>query len=147
MISALHIAPCGMNCSLCLAFQREKNKCSGCNAKDGSKVNHCNVCKIKNCTEHSNAKTEYCYSCGKFPCKRMKQLDKRYRTKYGMSMIKNLRTIEAHGIKSFAEMETKKWTCRKCGSLLCVHRDSCQHCGSTNKVLARELIKLNKTKI
>ena len=136
-----------MNCALCLGFQREKNRCSGCNAKEGNKVNYCYVCKIKHCTEHNHTESDFCYSCDKFPCKRIKQLDRRYRTKYGMSMIQNLRIIDSHGINYFADKQTKKWTCRKCGSLLSVHRDVCRNCGSTNKVLARELIKLEKAKV
>jgi len=136
-----------MNCALCLGFQRVKNRCSGCNAKNKNKVNHCYVCKIKNCTELVHTESGFCYSCSKFPCNLIKHLDKRYRTKYGMSMVQNLRMIEERGIKYFADKERKKWTCRKCGSLLSVHRDVCQNCGSTNKVLARELIKLEKAKV
>lgn len=30
------IAPCGMNCQLCYAFQREKNKCPGCLGDENS---------------------------------------------------------------------------------------------------------------
>lgn len=28
------IAPCGMNCSICMAYLREKNKCPGCRGND-----------------------------------------------------------------------------------------------------------------
>jgi hypothetical protein len=46
-------------------------------------------------------------------------LDKRYRTKYGMSMIENLEFIDKKGIRKFLKNEEGKWT-RK-GKTLCVH--------------------------
>ena len=126
------IAPCGMNCSLCAAYQRVKNKCMGCNAHGQHKANHCAVCGIKNCEELLRAKSHFCYSCGKFPCKRIRQMDIRYRTKYGMSMIQNLQTIQERGIHTFMAMEKRKWTCHQCGSFLCVHWGQCLQCGNRN---------------
>ncbi|MEI6748005.1 MAG: DUF3795 domain-containing protein [Bacteroidales bacterium] len=128
--SFINVAPCGMNCSLCLANQRTKNTCAGCNALAGIKVNHCSTCSIRNCEELPE--TGFCYSCKKFPCKRIKHLDKRYWTNYGMSMISNLQMIETTGIDEFNKREKEKWTCSKCGSLLCVHRPVCLKCGNKN---------------
>jgi hypothetical protein len=134
----LQIAPCGMNCSLCIAYQRAKNKCSGCNGPDENKPKSCTVCHIKQCEELLHTQSGFCFSCGKFPCKRLKQLDTRYRTKYGMSMIQNLSKIELQGMKNFIKADTSKWTCKKCGSLLSVHREQCQTCGkSSNKYLGK----------
>jgi len=67
--------------------------------------------------------------CEKFPCARLKNLDKRYRTKYKMSMLENLENIKKFEIKKFVKFEQKRWKCPKCGELLCVHRDSCLNCG------------------
>jgi len=58
--------------------------------------------------------------CEKYPCQRLKSLDKRYRTKYGMSMISNLEYIRDHGIKKFLIREQKRWV--KGGKIYCVHR-------------------------
>ena len=127
------IAPCGMNCFLCIGFQRKRRPCPGCHGPDENKPKHCVVCKIKNCEELARGGNGFCYSCGRFPCKRLKQLDTRYRTKYGMSMIENLQDIKAHGIEEFKKAQMIKWMCRKCGSLLCVHRDGCQSCGEVNE--------------
>jgi hypothetical protein len=127
------IAPCGMNCALCLAYQRQKNHCPGCNGPDAGKAKSCMACIIKNCEELRQSKDGFCFTCGKFPCRRMKQLDRRYRTKYGMSMLENLQAIETQGINNFIELEKAKWTCLQCGSLLCVHREACQNCGNENK--------------
>ncbi|MGE5456859.1 MAG: DUF3795 domain-containing protein [Methanococcaceae archaeon] len=127
-ISDTMAAPCGMNCSLCIAFQRSKNNCSGCNSSQGNKLNHCAVCSIRNCEELLKQKTGFCFSCKNFPCRRLKQLDIRYSTKYKLSTIQNLLTIEIHGIRKFLQMEAVKWTCKKCGSLLCVHKGNCLNC-------------------
>jgi len=56
-------------------------------------------------------------------------LDKRYRTKYGMSMIDNLRRIQTDGIRSFVGSEKSKWACPGCGETICVHKASCLVCG------------------
>jgi hypothetical protein len=86
-ISTKLIAPCGMNCCLCIAFTRETEPCPDCRGDDSAKSKTHVLCLIKNCEKISNSKVKYCYSCDSFPCSRLKDLDKRYRTKYGMSMI------------------------------------------------------------
>jgi hypothetical protein len=123
------IAPCGMNCALCLAYQRPKNHCPGCNGPDTNKAKSCAACIIKNCAELRQFKDGFCFACEKFPCRRLKQLDLRYRTKYGMSMLENLQIIKTQGISRFIELEKAKWICAQCGSLLCVHRETCLKCG------------------
>ena len=124
------IAPCGMNCGLCLAYLREKNTCGGCNSEDKNKPQSCIKCSIKNC-EHSKEKT-YCFECDTFPCKRLKQLDKRYREKYGMSMIENLENIKKNGIQNFVKKERKRWACPDCNGVICVHRGWCSDCGASH---------------
>jgi hypothetical protein len=124
------IAPCGMNCGVCMAYLREKNHCPGCRGKDSDKPGSCARCIIKNCYELKKNKMKFCSSkCRKFPCDRLKHLDKRYRTKYHMSMIENLDNITRLGIRAFVRNEEKRWTCKKCGGAICVHRYCCSSCG------------------
>jgi len=65
----LTIAPCGVICDICLAFQRSKNKCVGCN-NFGNKLHHCSVCRIITCPEkNGNEKLlcvhrDVCLNCG-----------------------------------------------------------------------------------
>ena len=114
------IAPCGMNCNLCLGYLREKNKCPGCNSIDNKNSYHVR-CIIRNCKILQQNKWKYCSSkCDKFPCTRLKNLDKRYRTKYGMSMIENLNHIDEKGIEEFLRQEEKRWI--KEDKIFCVHR-------------------------
>ena len=125
------IAPCGVICDICLGFQRSKNKCVGCN-NTGNKPYHCTVCSITNCEEKKGNKKLLCYECNKFPCRRIKDLDKRYIAKYGESPIQNLRRIKEIGLDSFIESEKAKWKCSECGHLLCVHKEVCLNCGNLN---------------
>lgn len=122
------IAPCGMNCSVCRAYLREKNKCHGCRFtqlnKPISRVN----CKIKNCEVFENGEAKYCFECKNFPCRRLEILDKRYRT-YKMSMVENLKNIKNGGIRKFVEAENSRWRCNNCGGIICVHTRSCCNCG------------------
>lgn len=125
----IDIAPCGMNCRLCYAFTRDKNRCPGCFGPDDEKQVSCIHCSIKTCPELAKSGKKYCGSCAKFPCRRLKQLDKRYRTKYGMSMIENLEAIKDKGVREFVRSEKKRWACPSCKTILCVHREDCVVCG------------------
>lgn len=118
------IAACGMNCALCIAYLRDKNNCPGCRLQgqlNSSNAKYCRKCIIKNCQFLKKSKQKYCSrQCPDFPCQRLKNLDKRYRTKYGMSMIKNLGFIEKNGIRSFLRKEKEKW--KKGQEVFCVHK-------------------------
>jgi hypothetical protein len=123
------IAPCGINCGTCIAFLREKNKCFGCRIGSEKKAITREMCIIKNCNHFKNTNSVFCYDCETFPCKRIKQLDKRYSTKYRSSLIQNLLAIKKTGMKKHLENEIIKWTCTNCGSILSIHRENCQSCG------------------
>lgn len=127
------IAPCGMNCALCLAHLREKKKCLGCNSDEGYKAEYCKKCIIKNCQVIKENESGFCYQCPKFPCQRLKQLDKRYRLKYNMSMLENLSHIKDRGMDSFLTVQKNKYRCANCGGYICVHRGYCLKCNSKPK--------------
>ncbi len=124
------IAPCGMNCGICMAYLREKNRCTGCRISDINKPITVAKCKIKNCVELNKNTLKFCYECHEFPCKKIKHLDKRYRTKYIMSMVENLENIKKFGIRKFVKNEKTRWTCFQCGGIICVHRRYCYNCGA-----------------
>jgi hypothetical protein len=83
----------------------------------------------KACALLGEGKVNYCFECADFPCRRLKALDKRYRTNYRMSMIENLTYIKEHGIQEFLEKETIKWRCPECGGVICCHNGICYDCG------------------
>ena len=133
LLTSTMIAPCGMNCGLCIGHLREKKRCPGCNGDDADKPKHCVVCQIRNCDEMGVGEQKFCFHCAKFPCARLRQLDKRYRTKYGMSMIENLESIERLGLEEFVTREKDRWRCPECGGVICIHREDCITCGHTRE--------------
>jgi hypothetical protein len=106
-----------------MAFLREKNRCPGCNSPDRQ---HHRNCFLFSCGER---KGRYCSACAEFPCQRLAQLDKRYRTKYHMSMLDNLAAIRKDGIRAFVKAERERWTCKACGGTIDVHHSRCSVCG------------------
>jgi hypothetical protein len=99
------IAPCGMNCSLCVSYLARENDLN----QKGFARRYCPGCRPrgKNCSfmaHHCDlvgkGLVRFCYECPDFPCHRLKDLDKRYRDKYHMSMIENLNFIKASGLIS-----------------------------------------------
>jgi hypothetical protein len=122
------IAPCGMNCGTCIAYLRDKNKCPGCRIYSADKAISIQRCIIPKCVHLDKTESKFCYDCEKYPCKRVKQLDKRYSTKYNTSFIENLAIIKEKGIEKFLAFESKRRTCSNCGSILSVHRDYCLVC-------------------
>ncbi len=80
------------------------------------------------CELLANGRVRFCFECENFPCKRLKSLDKRYRTKYHMSMIENLVFIKEHGIEKFLEKQKETWRCPTCGGLICCHNGLCLTC-------------------
>ena len=124
------IASCGMNCGICLSFfgyamngRKRKMTCIGCRPSDKS----CAFLK-KYCKKLLKKEIEYCYECNDFPCENLEALDKRYREKYDMSMIENLNFIKEKGIERFLEQQKEKYTCPKCGGIICVHTKKCYSC-------------------
>jgi hypothetical protein len=126
------IAPCGMNCSICMAYLREKNKCPGCRENYEKEPVTRFRCKIKNCGIFKRRNSRFCFQCVEFPCHNILHLDRRYRMKYNMSMIENLGNIRSHGIRKFIKNESARWTCQVCGGTVCVHKGYCIDCKKVN---------------
>jgi len=127
------IAPCGMNCAICVAYfgytmkgERRKRACGGCRARKRP----CAFIK-RGCEKLANKQIEYCFECAGFPCENLKTLDRRYRDSYGMSLIENLRYIQDHGTHRFLKNEQERWKCLTCGGTICVHNKKCYACDQT----------------
>lgn len=123
------IAPCGINCSLCRAFLRDRKPCPGCRSGESNKSNDCLTCVIKNCKELAASRHPFCSLCAKYPCAELRHLDARYQTRYAVSIIENLARVQAIGVERFLAEEATRWSCPKCGSHLCMHRPLCINCG------------------
>jgi hypothetical protein len=127
------IAPCGMNCGVCSAYLAGKNGLK----KQGFNRVYCQGClpRGKNCLHMgdrceklANGLVRFCFECGGFPCKRLEALDKRYRTKYRLSMLENLNAIKERGMESFLKEQQEKWGCPNCGGMVCCHIGLCLNC-------------------
>ncbi len=127
------IAPCGINCSLCISYQFLKKDLNG----QGFYKKYCPGCipRGEHCTHMGDrckllgkGMIRFCFECQDFPCKRLKTLDKRYRTKYHMSMIENLEFIQNYSLERFLEKEEEKWKCPGCGEIICCHNGLCLNC-------------------
>lgn len=128
------IAPCGMNCALCSSYLAMKNDlrktgimktyCAGCRPRG----KNCAFMK-RNCDLIGEGRILFCYECEDFPCRRLKALDKRYTTKYHMSMIENLIYIKQNGMLKFLTHQEKTWKCPECSSVICCHNGICYSCG------------------
>jgi len=127
------IAPCVMNCRLCRAYVREKKPCSGCHGNDDQTTRYLARCRIRNCEMMTAGRSRYCFECSNYPCAVLKHLDKRYRTRYGMSMIDNLEYIKQSGIRNFIRREKQRWACPECGDIISVHKENCISCGSKRR--------------
>ena len=122
------IAPCGMNCGLCRAYLRTRKACPGCRGNDRVKPKTRVTCRIKNCESRIGGRAGYCCDCASVLCELLIHLDQRYRAKYGMSMVENLKTIRVSGMQSFIRSEQSKWVCVGCGATICVHQPRCRVC-------------------
>ncbi len=122
------IAPCGMNCAVCSGYLRKDYPCMGCRNMEYKR------CVIFKCERLAQTASGFCYECVKFPCRRMRELDARYVNNYNVSLIGNLRQIQAAGIDLFLQSETAKWTCKGCGGTICIHKGYCWQCKLPAKI-------------
>jgi hypothetical protein len=127
------IAPCGMNCGVCKGYLAYKHRvprvrgkvtyCAGCRPREKN-------CYIKRgCKKLTHHQAQFCYECEAMPCEKLAHLDRRYRERYGMSMVENLRTLKAKGMDEFLKSQAEKHLCPTCGDAVCVHDGKCYSCG------------------
>jgi len=127
------IAPCGMNCALCAGYLALKNDVKN----KGIRMINCPGCRPRkkkcaflkgHCSKLSKGEVTYCFECNSFPCDRLRTIDKRYRSRYRMSMIENLNFIKQNGMEKFLEAQQETWKCPNCGELISCHNGLCFNC-------------------
>ena len=62
------------------------------------------------------------------PCENLDRIDRRYRKRYDMSMVENLKELKEKGMKKFLESQVEKFKCSKCGDVISVHDGKCYAC-------------------
>ena len=127
------IAPCGMNCGICkgyLAYSRGI-------PKERGRVTHCSGCLIRNkncfikrgCKKLAKHEIKFCFECDDMLCENLDRLDRRYRKRYDMSMVENLKELKKKGMKEFLKNQEEKYECQECGDIISVHNRKCYSCG------------------
>jgi hypothetical protein len=91
---------------------------------------YCTRCIIRNCSYLKETHAKFCFDCPKYPCLRLRQLDKRYRLRYHTSLIENLQMIKDKGLSLFLDKEKEKWKCSRCGAMVCIHTGNCIKCNA-----------------
>lgn len=127
------IAPCGLDCSLCMKAQSKTNPCPGCNGPDEHKFFYCSqVCGIMKCEKYKQAHYRFCDECPDYPCEDVMEKENRYASDYPLkeSPIRNLELIRRLGMEAFLAREREQWSCRECGGPVSVHTGVCSSCGA-----------------
>ena len=119
-------APCGMNCLVCYRHCFHKKPCDGCLKSDLGKPEHCRKCAIKACAQEKGIHS--CYECGEHPCKRIQNLERSYRSRYGTSLIANSLMVKEAGLSWFWKAQKEKYTCPSCGGVISLHDAQCSEC-------------------
>ncbi len=123
------LAPCGVYCAACSAWLDSKNPCPGCRALDEQITRKsCRNCAKKRCAAAQGVR--WCFECTRFPCARIKDLDKRYRQNYGVDLIQNGRDAQAD-MAAFLRAQQTRFTCPACGGTIDQHHRRCSVCGKT----------------
>jgi hypothetical protein len=127
-------APCGLYCGICrqyLVLKKDlfeerglKQGCKGC------RIRHKNCAFIRrDCHALKKDEIDFCYECEKFPCDNLKKLDKGYRERWSVNLIKNLEKIKEVGAEEWLEEQRRLYTCPECGGEICIHDTECYDCG------------------
>ena len=125
------IAPCGLDCSVCLLAHWGEKPCRGCMGPDEYKPAHCaEVCGIIRCEKRLENGYRFCCACPDYPCEAFPALEERYLTQYPLveSTAENLKCIKDEGMEAFLKKEEEKWTCKACGGIISVHTGQCTAC-------------------
>lgn len=135
------IAPCGMNCAVCsryLAYRNslKKSQCRGCRP-DNKKCSYLfEKCSGINNSVSGTSRASFCSECDQYStCKQISRMDKRYRTKYSMSVKDNLDFIKKEGMDKFSGEQYRKYKCDRCGGLISIHNRKCFKCDKITKLV------------
>lgn len=131
VIETAFFAPCGMNCMVCYQHCCRKLPCAGCLPGDDGKPEHCRKCKIKDCVQEKGL--AYCFECGAFPCKLIRNLEKSYHQRYSASLVQNSLFAKEHGLAAFMEQQLEIYTCPNCGGVISLHDRECSQCRAQMK--------------
>lgn len=126
------LATCGMNCAVCDKHLRTKNTCPGCQFEGAGKTARCSNCATVQCA--SARGLTFCVDCADYPCLRIKRLDKSYKQRYNVSLIKEARDMRAMGETAYLAEQSVRWRCKQCGGVVSLHTSICSACGRPHAI-------------
>jgi len=121
------IAPCGVNCIACSAYLSDKNPCAGCCApNEMSTLKSCRNCVKKRCCLEKSL--QWCFQCEKFPCTKIKDLNRRYMQNYDVNIVQN--GLDARkDMQVFLKEQKERFICNLCVGIINQHHKICSECG------------------
>ncbi|MHC4574996.1 MAG: DUF3795 domain-containing protein, partial [Planctomycetota bacterium] len=97
------IAPCGLYCGECSAFQN--GGCGGCISRKGLSLKYTKICKIYSCCADERG-LRVCSECEEFPCGRFAAFFAS--PAWYNEVVANLRRIEKNGRERFLEEQARR---------------------------------------
>jgi hypothetical protein len=95
-----------MNCMVCYKYLSNQ-PCAGCAALGGKPAHR--QCRIRRCAGERGL--SHCFLFGEFPCRLIKNLDKSYKTRYGVSLVEDALAAKEMGIAPFLTAQRSLFTC------------------------------------
>lgn len=118
------IAPCGLYCGECSAFQ--SGSCGGCISRQGLCLKYTKICKIYSCCVAERG-LRVCGQCQEFPCEKLKMF---FDTPaWYNNVVGNLRQIQKAGLEKFLRKEVK----RVQKLISCAQKQGFVHCVACQK--------------
>lgn len=97
------IAPCGLYCGECEAFQ--DGRCGGCISRQGLCLKYTKICKIYNCCVGAK-ELRFCSECKEFPCGKFTKF---FNTPiWHDEVVSNLRLIKKTNAEEFLKGQVKR---------------------------------------
>ena len=97
------IAPCGLYCGECSAFQDDR--CGGCISRKSLCLKYTKICKIYSCCVDKR-ELRVCSECEEFPCGKFAAFFGA--PEWYNQVVANLRRIEKKGMQKFLDEQVKR---------------------------------------
>lgn len=112
----------------CSAHLDVNNPCPSCTTpREKHTRKGCRDCLKKKCAIEKGIR--WCFECERFPCTKIKSLDKRYKQNYAVDLTENgFKAKES--MSSFLQEQKRRFTCNNCGGVIDQHHKKCSECGS-----------------
>jgi len=138
------LAPCGINCGVCMRYlatvsgiadKNKSAKCTGCRHRNKT----CAFIK-GSCEWLKEKRVDFCFQCPVFPCEKLERLNRRYTNRYNADLIGNLLQIKELGVNAWLAKEAGKWKCPKCGGTVSLHDGKCYSCLARSESVKQERV-------